>query len=256
MDRNKNIWKSNNSMKHIKLLALVCYLFSTSYANGQQCWENINTQTTDWTDTNSNNTWDWTQEEFDDFYITGKSNPVTLVSPFWATGGGSTFHNLSLFDFQKHITATKKDFHPKDGWELLIKSFGTSGAANNATSNPYFCLYNRFTGRVRAFLLVPTKTGDLTKTGAVLKVNFPSGKRRTALFQHMEPIGKVVKTFNSNLDIDVVNEYINEDYYWLYSEFTVAYDPCTCHNLNDPKESLVVFTYFLIEESQLSETFS
>ena len=199
-------------MKQIKLLALICILFSANYVNGQ-CWENINTQTTDWTKINTSNTWDWTQEEFDDFYIPGKSNPVTLVSPFWATGGGASFHNLSLFDFQKHTTAAKKDFQPKDGWELLIKDFGTGGAANNATSNPYFCLYNRFTGRVRAFLLVPDKTGDLTKTGAVLKVNFPASKRRTALFQHMEPIGKAVRTFNQNLDIDVANEYVNEDYY-------------------------------------------
>lgn len=251
MDWNKNIRKGKTIMKLIKFL-LSLWVISTASPIKGQCWNNINTQTTDWTKTNTtSNTWDWTQTQFNDFYITGQSNPVTLISPFWATGGGSTFHNMSLFDFQKSTLAVKKDFHPNDGWELLIKSFGTSGAANNAVSNPYFCLYNRFTGRVRAFLLVPDKTGDLTKTGAVLKVNFPSNKRKTALFQHMEPIGKVVGKFNPNLDIDVVNEYINEDYYWLFTEFTVAYDPCTCHDLGDPKESVIVFTYYLIEESKI-----
>ena len=250
MGRNKNIRKGNAIMNKLKTLLSLCVII-TAYNVKGQCWETINTQTTDWTQSNTSNTWDWTQEQFNDFYITGKSNPVTLISPFWATGGGVTFHNMSLFDFQKHKLAANKDFHPKDGWELLIKSFGTPGAANNAVSNPYFCLYNRFTGRVRAFLLVPDKTGDLSKTGAVLKVNFGKDRRRTALFQHMEPVGKVVSQFNPNLDIDVANEYINEDYYWLFTEFTVAYDPCTCADLNDPKESVIVFTYYLIEESKV-----
>ena len=250
MDWSKNIGKGYAVMKLVKLLISFGVVFIASAVKGQ-CWNNINTQTTDWTKTNTSNTWDWTQTQFNDIYISGKSNPVTLISPFWATSGGATFHNMALFDFQKYTLATKKDFHPNDGWELLIKSFGTSGAANNAVSNPYFCLYNRFTGRVRAFLLVPDKTGDLTKTGAVLKVNFPNNYRRTALFQHMEPIGKVVGKFNPNLDIDVANEYINEDYYWLFTEFTVAYDPCTCHDFNDPKESVIVFTYYLIEESKI-----
>lgn len=237
-------------MKKQRLLIFFCSLLLSLPSYGQ-CWDNINTTTTDWTKKNSVNTWNWTQETFD-MYITGSSsNPVPIISPFWATGGGSAFNNINLFDFQKHTTADKKDFHPNDGWELLIKHFGSPGASNNAVSNPYFCLYNRHTGKIRAFLLVPYKTNDLSKTGAVLKVDFPSDRRRTALFQHMEPIGHSVKYFNINLYADVANNYVNEDYRWLYSEFTVAYDPCTCHDLNNSKESLIEFTYYLVQESKI-----
>lgn len=223
-----------------------------------QCWDPsvLNTETTDWTKSNSSNSWDWTQEIFNDIYISTPSGAVSnlpIVSPYWAPGGGNTFSNLSLFDFQKSNTASEKDFHPKDGWELLVKEFGIPGAANNAISYPFYALYNKYTGKVRAFLLVPTPPANLGANGALLKVQFTQAlnNRRTALFQHMKPIAQEVANFEY-LDADFPNVYSNENYYWLFSEFMVAYDPCTCYDyIDDLKESTMNFTYFLIQEAEI-----
>ncbi len=110
--------------------------------------------------------------------------------------------------------------------------------------------------------MIPDKTGDLSKTGAMLKVAFPDKMndllepRKTAIFQHMKPIGYAVESFDGTLNADMTNVYSNEDFYWIYSEFTVAYDPCTCADLNSSRESTVEFTYFLIEESEIDANIS
>lgn len=227
---------------------IVCIILGVGKLSAQ-CWETINTPTTDWTKSNSSNTWDWTQEYFDDLYIKNRTNPVTRVSPFWAPQP-STNQNVVLYDFQKHTQKEKKDFFPEDGWELLVKNFGLPGASNaNAVEYPFFALYNRYSGKVRAFLLVPTVTGNL-KSSALLRASFISGARRTALFQHMQPIAQTVESFE-NLGVDMPNEYSNASDYWLFSEFVVAYDPCTCEDLSSSKESRLELVYFLIDESEI-----
>lgn len=65
-------------------------LILSAQINSQaQCWDPLlpNTITTDWRATNTSNTWDWTQELFNDFYIKNRTNPVTRYSPFWSPQG-------------------------------------------------------------------------------------------------------------------------------------------------------------------------
>lgn len=100
-------------------------VFSTLINTQAQCWDPQvpNTITTDWRAASTSNTWDWTQELFTDFYIKNRTNPVARHSPFW-TPQSSTGTNLLLTDFQVYVNRDDKDFHPEDGWELLIKNFG------------------------------------------------------------------------------------------------------------------------------------
>jgi hypothetical protein len=89
---------------------------------------------------------------------------------------------------------------------LLVKNFGEYSAnATRDVANPFFALYNRHTGKIRAFLMVadvPTSS----QNGALLRATF-SGDRATALWQHMKPIGQAVENFDRNLYADMNNEY-------------------------------------------------
>ncbi|MFY0674909.1 MAG: T9SS type A sorting domain-containing protein [Bacteroidia bacterium] len=238
-----------NRIIRVQIL-LLSIVGNTFYINAQ-CWENINTTTTDWRETSSNNTWDWTQELFDDMYISGRTNPTTRYSPFW-TPQTSTSQNVALFDFQKHTTRNLKDFHPEDGWELLVKNFGVPSGGTGAgdVDYPFFALYNKYTGKVRAFLLVPTVFGSLP-SGALVSAYFPGDKRRSAIFQHMRPIGKDVQNFSPLLVAQMPNDYSNSTDFWLYAEFIVAYDPCTCEGINSAKELIIALDFALVTNSKI-----
>ena len=240
-------------MKKIILVGLV-FFTALTYTKAQ-CWDPLDpkTVTTDWRASNTSNTWDWTQETFNDFYIKTRINPVTRFSPFW-TPQGSTGTNLLLAPFQVYPNRMDKDFHPEDGWELLVKNFGEfSVDGSKDVANPFFALYNRYTGKVRAFLLVADKPTS-SQSSALLKARF-GGDRSTALWQHMKPIGQPVKTFEKELYADVANPYSNEIDRWLYTEFVVAYDPCTCLDLGDPSAfPLLTFEYFLVSSMDINAT--
>jgi hypothetical protein len=240
----------------IKKITILGLLFLSNYISTQaQCWDPQipNTITTDWRAANTSNTWDWTQELFTDFYIKNRTNPVSRYSPFW-TPQSSTGTNLFLTDFQVYVNRDDKDFHPEDGWELLIKNFGEfSVDGSKDVANPFFALYNRYTGKVRAFLLVADRPTS-PQNGALLKAKFGGG-RFTALWQHMKPIGQAVESFDKDLYAELNNPYSNEIDRWLFSEFVVAYDPCTCLDLGDPNAlPFINFEYFLVSSAAINAT--
>jgi hypothetical protein len=238
--------------KIIKLT--IAYIILGNYNAQAQCWENINTATTDWRKNNSANTWNWTQENFD-VYLTNQTGATQVKSPFWVTQGASTNNNPHLWDFRKYITADKKDFHPEDGWELVTKQFGIlSNNESEKETNPFFALYNKYTGKLRCFLLIVNGENNFN-TGAMLHIEFERGVRKTGLFQHMKPIAKEVLNFDPLINSQNPNFIINTNYYWLFSETVVAYDPCTCFEYPSTignTDSKVIFQYFLIQESDIN----
>lgn len=231
------------------LTQALCTMAQSSY-----CWENINTSTTDWRVSGSSNTWNWTQEFYQDIFLSNGSNsPIqrtNIKSPYWAPQS-SVNDNRTLFEFRKTNQVGLKDFQPEDGWELLVKNFGS---ATLGVSYPFFALYNRYSGRVRAFLLIPEQFGS-PQTGAFLHTTFSADARRTALYQHMQPIAQPVINFQ-NLDASIPNEFANAYDYWVFAEFTVAYDPCTCADLGEqnPIDSKIFFQFFVIDESTINAT--
>src|SRR5690606_8938131 len=78
--------------------------------------------------------------------------------------------------------------------------------------------------------------------------------RKTALLQHMKPIANDVVHFDPNIQSENVNFYTNTNYYWLFSETIVAYDPCTCIEYQglESESSTLLFRYFFIEESTIN----
>jgi len=123
-----------------------------------------------------------------------------------------------------------KDFQPEDGWELLIKDFGNgSNGDASAVTNPFFALYNRYTATIRAFFLVVDPLSG-THNGATVSLSFqgPTGRNESSLLAHAFPIMNASDKFNKGTVMKTPNRYVNEQDFWLYADFPVSYDPCTC----------------------------
>ncbi|PSK88893.1 T9SS type A sorting domain-containing protein [Taibaiella chishuiensis] len=216
-----------------KILLLVGIL-AMGRAQAQYCWDNINTITTKPGATGSLNTFDWTQElasaylKDDNNPATGTAPPFSITLPMYAQGSASAFNNLNLTDLQD-LAPSLKDHKPEDGWELLIKEFGLPGPPiDKNVENPFFALYNRYTGKIRVFFMLTSKAASLNLTGAYLELSFLNSPRRTALLQHVSPIGKPVVFLETQSSMRVPNYLDNRDRYWFFADFPAAYDPCSC----------------------------
>lgn len=191
--------------------------------------------------------WDWRQEYYTDMYVIGEDNPYSnggfgVPNPFTPPSGGGTNVNLDKFYSQYATTNSlgSVDCQPADGWELLAKEFGSP---QQLVNTPFFCLYNRHTGIVRAFFLmvqVPTST----QNGAIVKMQhvMSEGSKQSAIFSHLYPITNPVENFIKGGIMASPNYYVSQKGYWMYGDFPMAYDPCVCYY-----ESKILFE---IETSQ------
>jgi len=147
----------------------------------------------------------------------------------------SISRNSNLDHFQQTIAATDKDFWPEDGWELLAKDFGLPGGISQATENPFYALYNKYTGKLRVFFLATEKPSDKKANSAAIVIQFDKDNRKTAFFQNLNPISIPLISFSPTYNFLTPNYYATEDLYWLFAEVDIAYDPCTCHLTDDSK---------------------
>jgi hypothetical protein len=86
---------------------------------------------------------DWRTQNFTVYLTSVDGTPgvaTTIVNPYFDQSLNPTTFPLA--------NAVVKDFAPADGWELLYRSFGT---ALNGVRTPFFVLYNKYNGTVRAF---------------------------------------------------------------------------------------------------------
>jgi hypothetical protein len=117
-----------------------------------------------------------------------------------------------------------KDRLPQDGWELVKYDLGFNydgSLKNDAPGQVFFILYNRYTAVLRVFIC-----GDRNNSfnGAKLQIIFSNGTGSSALnsTSGLLPVETFVSSANS------VSEYSNNNHTWFYSDFYMAYDPCTC----------------------------
>jgi hypothetical protein len=192
--------------------------------------------------TNTISVWDWRQEFYQDMYVIGEPNqpyysipgatPGTGVpSPFIPPPGGSTNVNLQRFynQYAQTNSLASVDCQPGDGWELLAKEFGT---ALVPTNTPFFALYNRYTGMVRAFFLM-AQDPQTTQNGALVKmfhqVRQGHQDRETGILSHLFPVTKTIENFIKGGVMTSPNYYVSQRGYWLFADFPMAYDPCVCN---------------------------
>ncbi len=220
-------------MKYIKFAIIMTVWFLGHKINAQtNCTDQINTTTP------TINLWDWRTQFWEVNYRTVGGPPVylgDLLSPFWDDQNSNT---KPLAD----VATLDKDNKPEDGWELISKNMGMGllqgDAVASLPSAPYVLLYNKYTAKLRIYLLVVQLFSGVANndasTGGNIKVMFVQGSanfvyQSNLLTTNTSPMLPLDK-FTRNLNIITPNAFRNTLPYWLYADIPVAYDPCTCLN--------------------------
>lgn len=237
-------------MKLLKIITIFLLCVQAFAVNAQTCWDNINTTTTDWRryPAESQNNWNWTDTGLHEFYmkqynypVAGgprtyiNSVPVLLRMPYYCLlplgSGGCGNKNTNPLH---NILPDSMDIFPEDGWELVVKNFGyCPGGVNcspsNAVENPFFALYNKYTGRLKIFIMVASK---YDKQGLEILIRFADNEHKRALFAHASPFAKAIQDFDTALYFRNPNHYAMDDLYWVWADVQMAYDVCNCTDNN------------------------
>lgn len=150
--------------------------------------------------------------------------PYQIINPFYdQSGNANTFHLADQLE---------KDFYSSEGWELLYRKFGT---AEQCVATPFFMLYNRYTGTIRAFVNI---INGHDYNGAALELSFARtsnnlpAANQTAMLNQLGKFtfaptslqrGASSQTPNSTLGASGLQQH-----QWLTADFFALYDPCTC----------------------------
>ena len=251
-------------MKYIYCLIL-CSLMSTM-SKAQSCTKEVVATSTDWQQYDSNkrdypNKWNWTLPgAIHDVYLSDNlSSPNFKIRlPYFcdipASTGGCNNSNTSKYEVLSD-NGLKQDIYPEDGWELIVKNFGnpaTNTSTGNGVDNPYYLLYNKYTGRMKVFYAV---IGAHTKNSAYLEIAFDQSSTRRAVFAHVTPITQTLEEFDPKNSFKVLNDFAEKvsptAYYWLVGEVQTAYDPCTC---SDNSTSLIRVRPYLVTTTDIAAT--
>jgi Secretion system C-terminal sorting domain len=193
------------------------------------------------------NFFDWRQQTYDFNLInpvTNQSSMVTRRSPFFWLQGSENIKHL------QEQPLLGKDFQPSDGWELLQYYFGTSSDPKRI---PYIVLYNRLEGMIRVFCYVPSGF-DYSYNAARIDIKFVKNssvpkfyKNGMLAFANMPARG--LDKFDKNI-VSSAPTFVNSDgNFWLYADFPISYDPCTCNYLTN-----IFITPFLMKMTKIEET--
>jgi len=219
-----------NNMKNSLILTIAILIKSLlAFGQSDQCGNNIQ-------DLNGSSTFNW-KGEF--FYGYTNLNPTgaSIVSPFYPQGNGAFQPNSYVYHFGT-IPYAKKDFFEEDGWVEFSHDFGK---LTKPTKYPYFVLYNKFTGVMRYFIAI-TKI----EASSILFIRFQHAakfpkenvnQRISASLAFQDSLVSSLSDINSNAYCEFIyprsiGEKENE-YFWIYHDVTIAYDPCICNSTND-----------------------
>ena len=241
--------------KTLSIYITLAVVLINSWAHAQ-CYNNINTTSTDWRDypATSDNDWNWTEPgNAHEVYLDDDLNDpsIHIELPFFCSnppGSGTCAgtHNVAHHQFHGSIPE-HHDIHPEDGWELLIKDFGSpnpdgKAAGGKRVKNPFFILYNKFTGRMKIYIVLMGQVDSWQ--GAFVRIGFDNADLGTlksgtnqasrALFSPSTGVQKTALEFNPVTEykqLNQVNYYQRAtDYQWMLCELATSYDPCACQN--------------------------
>jgi hypothetical protein len=219
----------------ITIIVAIILIKSNGYA---QC--PINTISTDpnnylnSSDPTGSKKWDWRLPMWNGYMNDGfGGNTLSEIeNPFFSIGNPNTEH--FLYD--------SPDFQPHNGWEFVVKEFGS---ASIGVQNPYFILYNRYTGLLRCFVQVSHNLSY--NQSAKIELSFGTSTKISAALNQLGVNTFSVSNFKKLATHKAINEYVNNDFFWLYADFSTLYDPCTCKN-----KSTFNLTSNLISVEQIS----
>jgi len=222
-----------------------------------ECWEKQCIEPT----TALGGNWNWSHQLYWDlfpetnFAVTNRDN---FPAPWNGDGrpGNPNSDNPNLNMILQSPIITHK---PEDGWEIIKKDFGI---VNARATNPSIVLYNKFRGILRVFVLRSQKFGEasvlnVSDKGAIITVSFISdgqfGYKSNLLQLADSPLNPLEK-FNPSL-IFSTPQYTFDGYHWLYADFPMMYDPCTCENYDQfgvPQEGGIRIDIALLNSTNIS----
>lgn len=240
------------------MILFAAFVLQSSKAQ-QGCWNKLNTITTKWDEPNTSNItkWDWTLPGLvHEVYLDNNlSSPSILVElPYFCTKPISTSscgnNNTFCYEVTQLING-RQDIYPADGWELLLKDFGTptvGGIVGRKSDNPVFVIYNRYTGRMKVYVAVIGKT---VANSAFLQVFFQFSSLKNGIYTHSNAVCKPLLEFETMAKFKALNEYAiksrEDDYQWLVAEVQTSYDPCVCTSISNVKIGTLELKPILIE---------
>lgn len=213
----------------------------------------FNTTSTDWRSVNPNkiNDFNWTSQGTNNRTFSTFNNPVVINGtnfygaddvelPFFRTTGPNVNNpNLLIYGISP-FNADHLDIHPEDGWEMVQYDFGGKllvdgipAKGNEVNSYPHLIIYNRYNSKIRVYFLVPNAENF---NGAYIQATFPDinvsppNQKKTAIFAQVTNISSNLIRFNPSAYLTSTTAYQPSAriLQWIYGEFDLAYDPCTC----------------------------
>jgi Secretion system C-terminal sorting domain len=209
----------------IRTMIVMLLIGITQTLVGQCLWDSNNSINTTLGSTINN--FRWLDDQYFVYTKTGQTTPDPIWSPFSSQNNASA--NINGF-----IVSEPKDNDPAEGWELVLKNFGLP---NDPYPNPTLVLYNRFSGILRVFIYVPQSPNFDKNTAKIdLKfyyINGQSGADRveSALLAPLSTPMLSLEKFKKKIATSTVQRTKYQGLFWMYADFPVAYDPCTCTKL-------------------------
>ncbi len=217
----------NSKLKPLLVTLTLFLLTSFSFSSVAQCWTLPPVALSTDPDNYQNPEdpfgalkWDWRQPIWFG-YRKGTPTPIyyQINSPFF------DLQNPNLFDLSSQSV---KNYDPKNGWELIKKDFGT---ISSPIDNPYFVLYNKYTGTIRLFVLITSNFQN--SKSAMLTLRFFSGRKTAGTLSQLADKSFGLNNFKGSAKLSMPNQYLNggqgsNNFFWLYGDFNTLYDPCLC----------------------------
>jgi hypothetical protein len=92
-------------------------------------------------------------------------------------------------------------------------------------------LYNKYRSTIRVFYYKTETPSNIARYGATIELNVlrsQGDNLSNALLSQSKPLANTLTTYEQKRIMNAPNNYQNEDGFWLYADFNVAYDPCAC----------------------------
>jgi hypothetical protein len=205
----------------IRTMIVMLLIGVTQVLSGQCLWSNksINTKLGSTIDS-----FRWLDERYLIYTEPRQTKPDTIWSPFSSKNNAND--NINGF-----IVSEPKDNDPTDGWEVVLKNFG---APSDPYTNPTLVLYNRYSGILRVFVYVPyseTFNRNTAKIDMTFQYLTGGDKIESALLAPLASPLLALDKFKKKIAASTVQRTKSKGLFWMYADFPVNYDPCTCKQL-------------------------
>lgn len=169
-----------------------------------------------------NTVFNWRQNPYY-FQFKAFEPAIPVDNPFVSN---SNVMNIARFRNQLGV----KDYEIADGWNLVQYDFG-SPIPGKTIDIPWIVLYNKYEAILRVFMWVPSAK---TKNAGKIDIKFigPPNQsyKESALLTHASAPAFALDNFEKKKNIAAPNGTNSNGQFWMYADFPVAYDPCTCKN--------------------------